>query len=81
MDLHGKKKYHYSCSNVITGSQWCRIISDVARRRSGRAKSAMCSTKLTVDYALSFLEHVEKVLSKKDFSSFLEAIEDFKHQR
>jgi hypothetical protein len=41
----------------------------------------MCATKLTVDNALAYLQQVEKVLSKEDFSSFLEVIEDFKHQR
>ena len=40
-----------------------------------------CSTKLTVDNALAYLQQVEKVLSKEDFSAFLEVIEDFKHQR
>ena len=43
--------------------------------------STGCSTKLTVDNALAYLQQVEKVLSKDDFTSFLEVIEDFKHQR
>ena len=39
-----------------------------------------CSN-ITVDNALTYLQKVEKALSDDEFSSFLEIIEDFKHQR
>ena len=56
------------------------IMAEFVNQYETRATSS-CATKLTVDNALAYLQQVEKVLSKEDFSAFLEVIEDFKHQR